>query len=365
MKAAVLLTLSFATGTASAQWQLLDSHTTADLKGLDAVTPGVVWASGADGVVLRTENGRAWQTCAVPSDGAQLDFSGIQAFNATTAVVMSRGKGSLSRLYKTTDGCRSWSRVFDNPDESGSFESLHRATAVEMYLLGDPANGRLRMYVSHDAGSTWSLLNQPGLTVPQMAGGVVAGTASVTNIDWLMAFGTAGKAAAVYTFTVTCRLNPCLLTWLGTPTPINAAGPMARVAAVAGRTYAGTAVPGVTGDIATSLITTLVAVGGDPGMPDANAAVAAVSTDSGNTWRLAAMPPSGYRSGVAFDPRRARFIAVGPSGTDASSDDGLVWSPLRPGPTDAVDADKRWNAISLPYVVGANGRLGILDGAPP
>ena len=74
------------------------------------------------------------------------------------------------------------------------------------------------------------------------------------------------------------------------------------------------------------------------------------------------MQPHGYRSSVAFDPKRQRFIAVGPNGTDVSSDDGMAWLPLQPGPYDSADADKHWTSISLPYVVGTKGRIGILDG---
>ena len=74
------------------------------------------------------------------------------------------------------------------------------------------------------------------------------------------------------------------------------------------------------------------------------------------------MQPGGYRSAVAFDPKRQCFIAVGPNGTDVSSDDGVAWLPLRPGPHDSADADKHWTSLSLPYVVGTKGRIGVLDG---
>jgi hypothetical protein len=363
-KSAALLACSLVTATASAQWQILDSHATADLQGIDAVTNDVAWVSGADGVILRTEDGRAWRTCAVPPGAANLNFTSIQGFDTKIAVVMSSGKGGLSRIYKTTDGCKTWKKVFENPNGSGAFESLHRATAFEMYLLGDPVDGKLSMYGSRDSGGTWSSVNEPGLEVPQTVGGIVAGTASITNIDWLMVFGTAGKDAAVYTFTVQCKTGPCSFTWVGKPTPVGHGSPTAGVASVAGRTYTGAAVPGVTGDVATSLATTLVAVGGDRGNPDANTAVAATSADSGNTWRLAGLQPGGYRSAVAFDPKRQRFIAVGPNGTDVSSDDGMAWRPLRPGPHAATDADKHWTSLSLPYVVGSKGRIGVLDGAP-
>jgi photosystem II stability/assembly factor-like uncharacterized protein len=365
MKSMVILACLLATATAAhAQWQLLDSHTSIDLKGIDAVTHDIAWASGANGTVLRTEDGHRWQTCAAPPDAANLDFTSIQGFDTQTAVLMSSGRGGLSRVYKTTDGCRTWKKVFDNPNGSGSFESLHRATAVEMYLLGDPVDGKLSLYSSRDAGGTWFPFNGRGLDVSRTVAGIVAATASITSVDWLMTFGTAGKDAAVYTFTVECKTSPCSFSWVGKPTPVGQGRPTADVASVAGRTYAGPPIPGVTGDVATSLTTTLVAVGGDPANPDANTAVAAMSTDSGNTWRLAGIQPGGFRSAVAFDPKHQRFIAVGPNGTDVSFDDGVAWLPLRPGPHDAPDADKHWTSLSLPYVVGTKGRIGVLGAAP-
>lgn len=75
-----------------------------------------------------------------------------------------------------------------------------------------------------------------------------------------------------------------------------------------------------------------------------------------------AIPPHGYRSSVAYDPLTKTWITVGPNGTDISRDDGRNWQPLHPGPQDAPDADKNWNALSLPFVVGPNGRIGKLRG---
>ena len=206
-------------------------------------------------------------------------------------------------------------------------------------------------------------MDEPGLDLPKTPDAISAGTASVTNVDWLMTFGTAGKEAAVYTFTVTCKSGTdCALVWIGKPTPLGQNGATTGVASVAGRTYAGNPLPGVTGDVATSLVTTLVAVGGDPNKPDENTDIAARSTDSGNSWKLSGLQPGGYRSAVAFDanPHRERFLAVGPNGTDVSLDDGVSWVPLKPERGDAADADKNWTSISLPYVVGTHGRIGLM-----
>jgi hypothetical protein len=45
---------------------------------------------------------------------------------------------------------------------------------------------------------------------------------------------------------------------------------------------------------------------------------------------------------------------VGTNGSDISRDDGKTWQSLDDG---------NWNAVSLPFVVGMNGRIGRLNPA--
>src|SRR5580704_16800070 len=111
-----------------AQWQMQDAHTTADLRGIHNLGHGVAWASGSDGTILRTEDaGFVWQLCAKPPNAEHLDFRAIQAFDNNTAIIMSSGKGELSRLYKTTDGCQTWTLLFTNPDADGFWDALRFA----------------------------------------------------------------------------------------------------------------------------------------------------------------------------------------------------------------------------------------------
>ena len=121
----VLLLCTALSTTLHAQWDLQDSHTTASLRGIHNVGGGVAWASGTNGTVLRTEDGGyLWQTCAVPPGAEKLDFRGVQAFDENTSIVMSSGKGDLSRLFKTTDGCKTWKLVYTNPDKDGFWDAL-------------------------------------------------------------------------------------------------------------------------------------------------------------------------------------------------------------------------------------------------
>ncbi len=143
--------LALLTTAAHAQWQLQDAHTTADLRGIDNVGHGVAWASGTDGTILRTEDaGFVWQLCAKPPNGEHLDFRAIQAFDNNTAIIMSIGKGDLSRLYKTTDGCQSWTILFTNPDKDGFWDAMRFRANPQTDgplgdLIGDPVRGRFPM----------------------------------------------------------------------------------------------------------------------------------------------------------------------------------------------------------------------------
>src|SRR5436305_4084484 len=140
--AATLLLLLLATLAAKkihAQFDIEDSNTTASLRGIHNVGGGVAWASGTSGTVLRTEDGGyLWQTCTIPPGAEKLDFRGIQAFDENTAIIMSSGKGDLSRLYKTTDGCQTWHLLFTNPDKEGFWDAIKFPNQKLGFILRDP-----------------------------------------------------------------------------------------------------------------------------------------------------------------------------------------------------------------------------------
>ena len=151
-----------------AQWDLQDSHTTASLRGIHNVGGGVAWASGTNGTVLRTEDGGyLWQPCAVAPGAEHLDFRGIQALDENTAIVMSSGKGDLSRLYKTTDGCKTWKLVLANPDKDGFWDAIRFDFRKPLHfsadwrdhiygvLVGDPVDGDFVIYETNNSGNTW------------------------------------------------------------------------------------------------------------------------------------------------------------------------------------------------------------------
>ena len=123
-------------------WQMQDSGTTAGLRGIDSVDGNVAWASGTGGTVLRTvDGGQHWTRCATPDadkDGGTLDFRGVQAWDAQTAIVMASGPGDKSRLYKTEDGCKTWKLLLKNTNPDGFFDAVIFWDRDHGFILGDP-----------------------------------------------------------------------------------------------------------------------------------------------------------------------------------------------------------------------------------
>ena len=356
--AATLLALVLSS-IAHAQWVLQDAHTTADLRGIAALPNGAAWASGSNGTVLRTEDaGFVWQLCAIPPGAERLDFRGIQAFDSNTAIVMSSGKGDLSRLYKTIDGCQTWKLVFTNPDPEGFWDSIHFENKLSGWLLGDPVNGTFVLFHSQDAGLHWTRQHNRGLKAdPIGQAAFAASNSSLLAHSGSLAFATGGPGGGeVYTqISTTICLDDCFPRdsnedgsqnkWAHTEVPIGRANASSGIFSLVEKPYY---------PETSSTASVLIAVGGDYSTAEDGSRSAAVLS---KTWAAATTPPHGYRSAVAYEPTHKTWITVGPNGTDLSTDDGRNWRALKPSASEPADSDKNWNALSLPYVVGPHGRI--------
>lgn len=340
---------------AHAQWAIENSGTTADLRGINNVGGGVAWVSGTNGTVLRTEDGGyVWQNCAIPPDAEHLDFRGIQAFDANTAIVMSSGKGDLSRLYKTSDGCHTWKLLFTNPDPNGFWDAIAFKDQIHGYLLGDPVSSRFTLIHTSNGGTywpnrehdqTWTSTYETESAFAASNSCLLAPDKSSSGLQ--IGFATGGEKGSRIVFEMlTGGGDVYISNWYSVPVPV-ANGAQS------------------TGIFSLALADQrrFVAVGGDYLKPDLAVATAAYSLDGAVRWNSAQTLPHGYRSAVAYDADAKTWITVGPNGTDISTDDGKNWRALHPDPAshEAPDADRNWNALSLPFVVGPHGRIGKLN----
>ena len=343
-------------------WQIEPSETTADLRGVHAVGGGVVWASGTNGTVLRSQDsGFEWQQCATPPGAENLDFRGIWAWDDETAIVMSSGPGAASRLFQTTDGCAHWTLVRTNADPKGFWDGIAFSDRQNGFLLGDPVNGSLLLERTADGGRTWTRITAPKLDTAGR--GAFAASNSSLALDgpvlgrifvpWI---GTGGpNGALVLNGGIDCGMNmahtnpaECLKHWDFTQTIVPLTGtPSSGVFSLA-----------LGHDPRTHGTSYAVAVGGDYTRPAQAAGTAAWW--AGKAWVASTRPPGGYRSAVACEPGTKLCLAVGPNGSDLSTDGGKTWNPVEHAPA-GLPKGSEWNALSLPWAVGPGGRIGKLN----
>ncbi len=340
-------------------WQMQDSGATAGLRGIDSVDGTIVWASGTGGTVLKTiDAGVHWQKCAVPdaaTDGATLDFRGVQAWDATTAIVMASGPGDKSRLYKTTDGCKSWRLLLKNHDKDGFWDGIVFGLRNTGFLFGDPVAGKFVLLFTLDKGKTWNPVKTNDLSSGSEKIGAFAASNSAMTLDAndnVPIFGTSGPGGPwLYSPDLVCTA----LSAASDPVSCLEGGlrfdrqvlPMAGDSASAGIFSVQSISPGFERF-------TSVAVGGDYTKPSEEKGTAAWSEDLGQHWTASTTPPHGYRSTVQWSESLHLWITAGTNGSDISRDDGRTWQPLDNG---------NWNALSLPFIVGPNGRIGHLNPA--
>jgi photosystem II stability/assembly factor-like uncharacterized protein len=339
-----------------------DSGTTAGLRGIDSVDGAVAWASGTGGTVLRTTDGGAhWTKCAVPDgdkDGVTLDFRGVQGWDAQNAIVMASGPGDKSRLYKTTDSCKAWMLLITNRDKDGFWDSMRFSDRNFGVIAGDPVAGKLYTRLTSNGGVSWRQFDDDdALQVGKLRGGLFAASNSAlilpANPNIIEMVATIGESSMIFQADLgticdsrkagepaTCPLG---FTWsFPEGLPIASGKDSSGVFSLA------------TDRNVDRSIKTMVAVGGDYREPNKGVGTAAYSVDSGGTWKASQTPPHGYRSTVQWSESLKLWITAGTNGSDVSRDDGRTWQQLDNG---------NWNALSLPFIVGPNGRIARLNPA--
>jgi len=332
-----LFSLFFGVSVQAQWWKVQTSGLDTNLRGVSAAyTPDekgvpvpVVWASGSNGVILRSlDEGKTWKRLHV-AGGDALDFRGIVAFNATTAYVMSSGEGEKSRIYKTTDGGETWKPQYTDKRKEFFLDSIACLSETRCFALGDPLDGKFLLLSTTD-GQHWNAL--PSGNMPPALPSEGAFAASNTCLllsDEEIFLGTGGPAARVFHSSDSGR------TWTVTETPIAHGNASSGIFSI----YRGDEKE-------------VVAVGGDYQDHARASGAAAYSLDEGKTWQLSAQQPGGYRSAVAHIDD-GRWVAVGPNGEDVSGDFGVHWKHTDSLNLNAVAILDVWTG----WAVGPNGTI--------
>ena len=293
---------------AAPTWTLQQSGVTARLRGVSAVNERVIWASGSANTILRSDDGgNTWKKLTNPTPD-RLDFRDVDAVSESTAYILSIGKGTLSRIYKTKDGGATWELRYANADPDAFFDAMTFWDEMHGIAVGDSVNGAFYILRTDDGGQHWTRV--PPDKLPAALPGEGAFAASGTNITVLGSnvwFATgAGPRARVL------RSADRGVTWQLSETPVKSGGNVG-IYSIAFRD----ALHGVV-------------VGGDWSKETEAVENLAITSDGGKTWQLVSEKAlSGFRSVVSYVPgSKSSFVAIGPRGSDLSTDDGRTWTPI-------------------------------------
>ncbi len=268
------------------------SGTTAQLRGISAVSGQIAWASGTQGTVLRTlDAGNHWENVSVPG-AEKLDFRDVRAFDAGHAFVLSIGNGEQSKIYKTGDGGRSWKLQFTNPDPKAFYDCFAFWDRTHGIAMSDSVDGKFPLLATSD-GETWKPLTPKTLpaALPNEGGFAASGTCVAVAGKHDAWFVTGGPAARLF-HSVDRGSN-----WEVLATPI----------------ISGAATQGIFSVAFTDPLHGVIA-GGDYKEPKSTDKNMAWTTDGGKTWTPATQPPAGYRSAVVCipSPVKGRTILLPP-----------------------------------------------------
>ncbi|HJN11416.1 MAG: hypothetical protein QGG09_19210 [Pirellulaceae bacterium] len=319
-------------------WHRLKQTRSVSLRGVSVANRDVVWASGADGTVLRSvDRGQTITTILVP--GAETsDFRDVHAFDAEHASLMAAGQPA--RMYWTENGGKNWSIAYECADKRSFFNAMAFWDQNRGIAFSDPIDGRLLIISTRDGGKSWQPLDRAKRPVT--------------------ARGEHGYAASGTCLTVDRRGR----VWIGLGGP-GTGNAMARVFASGdfGRTWSVSA-SNLVGTESAGIFSIFfidqkhgIAVGGDYKNPNGTSDVVSLTHDGAKTW---SRPDNhglrGYRSCVAgaTTPDGEILIACGPSGCDWSRDAGHHWHPMG---NDAFHALAFSMDGTTGYAVGADGRL--------
>lgn len=320
-------------------WTERSSHTTASLRGLAVARDGSVWASGARGTYLRSDDGAIWATDSVPGAGTR-DFRGVAVVNRTTALLAVAAQDT-ARIYRTRDAGRTWAIVYDDTRRGAFLDAIALWDGARGIALGDPMDGAFLVLLTADSGVHWTRAATLPASLPNEGAFAASNSCLTIGSDGAAWFATGGASVSRVFYTSDFGRS-----WSVVETPIPAGNGASGIFSLAFRDR----LHGI-------------AVGGDYEVPDSVRPNIAITNDGGHHWTLADSARSArFLSGAVYagSGTAAPVVAVGPRGSWVSRDAGLTWSRVALAPYNAV-VWVRGTAIA----VGPQGAVGTWAGGGP
>ncbi|HEX2534112.1 MAG TPA: hypothetical protein VHK69_10275, partial [Chitinophagaceae bacterium] len=334
--AACCLLLTLSSFSQTKKWpavKVLTQGTATSLRGLSVVTDRIIWVSGSNGTIGRsTDGGESWKWTVVQGFEKR-DFRDIEAFDATTAVIIA--VDTPAYILKTVDGGASWKVVYENRNPGMFLDALEFWNEQSGIVVGDPIGGKVFVARTFDGGASWQEI--PDRHRPIADSGEAFFAASGTNVRALdrdeAVLVSGGRRSRLF---IRDQVYPLPIVQGSETTGANSVSILD-----AGRRNGGT---------------TLAIVGGDFTRPSSDSLNCFISTDRGRTWKAPRRPPHGYRSAVEYLSRK-HLIAAGITGVDYSMDGGNTWRLISKDGFHTCRIAKRGSAIFLTGSKGIIGRV--------
>ncbi len=313
-----------------------NTDTMASLRGVAVAGKNEAWVTGSAGSVMRTsDSGRTWQRIDVPGS-AELDFRDVEIPATDSVLLMAAGPGSASQVLRSSDAGKTWKVVLQNTNPQGFFDGMDfDASGRHGLLYGDPIQGRLDLYVTHDGGETWrptGLSGRPVLSEGEY--GFAASGTGVTIVGEMAYVATGGSQARVW------RSADWGQSWQVAETPVRSGNESSGIFSIAFR------------DSKNGLV-----VGGDYTQPERSERNIARSGDGGKTWEPLPAVMLEHKACLRSLGKSA-YVACGRTGVAVSWDGGQTWNNVTGGGyyTVAVDSNSR-----VAYLAGSEGRVAVLQ----
>ncbi|MDA7492560.1 hypothetical protein N9222_02185 [Pseudomonadales bacterium] len=314
----------------------LTTGTEASLRGVAVAGKKEAWVSGSAGTVMRTTDaGKSWDRVRVP-DADELDFRDVEIPTPGTILLMAAGPGKASKLVRSVDSGKSWKVVLQNTNPEGFFDGMDfDETGKHGLLYGDPINGRLDLYVTHDGGASWKPTPPDGRpTLQQGEYGFAASGTGITISKSVAYVATGGALARVW------RSTDWGQSWEVATTPVHAGDESSGIFSIGFL------------DANRGLV-----VGGDYAQPQLNEGNLARSSDGGKTW--VAQPDVKLEHKACLRPLGKEGVVVcGRTGVAISRDSGKTWQSVEGGGYFTVDVDVN---ARVAYLAGSDGRVATLQ----
>ncbi|MDT8369610.1 MAG: amidohydrolase family protein [Longimicrobiales bacterium] len=334
----------------------IEVGTDALIQAFDEGSDGSIWAAAHDGTWLRsTDDGATWEVGVVEGHEAR-EFRNVAAFDASTAVLMTAGRGSESRIFRTEDGGATWDETYVLDAPEGFLSCLAFFDEDHGIAFGDTFDDALHILRTEDGGRRWTRVPGDALPAPLPGEGAFAASGTCAVADeggegWVAT----GNAAPSRLLTTRDRG----LTWSATELPLDAGA--SRGAATLALGPARDTAAGTEAAVVPRLAPAWV-MGGTIGRGAQGVRVAR-SAAGGSTWIPAdRLSFDGPVYGSAVIPGAGGYTsdglaAAGPDGIALSLDGGARWRTITDETYWAVHATTRGTFLAG----GPNGRLARIE----